>query len=40
MMQSHRFMMILTFFLLIYDLCELNRLLESCGLAPLIEDYE
>ena len=24
----------------IYDLCELNRLLESCGLAPLIEDYE
>ena len=24
----------------IYDLCKLNRLLESCGLAPLIEDYE
>ena len=24
----------------IYDLCEVNRLLESCGLAPLIEDYE
>ena len=24
----------------IYDLCELNRLLESCGVAPLIEDYE
>lgn len=24
----------------IYDLFELNRLLESCGLAPLIEDYE
>ena len=24
----------------IYDLCELNRLLESCGLAPLIKDYE
>ena len=23
-----------------YDLCEVNRLLESCGLAPLIEDYE
>ena len=24
----------------IYDLCEVNRLLESCGLAPLSEDYE
>ena len=24
----------------IYDLGEVNRLLESCGLAPLIEDYE
>ena len=24
----------------IYDLCEVNRLLESCVLAPLIEDYE
>ena len=24
----------------IYDLCEANRLLESCGLTPLIEDYE
>ena len=24
----------------IYDLCMVNRLLESCGLALLIEDYE
>lgn len=24
----------------ICDLCEVNRLLESCGQAPLIEDYE
>ena len=24
----------------ICDLCEVNRLLESCGLAPLSEDYE
>lgn len=24
----------------IYDLCEANRLLESCGQAPLIKDYE
>ena len=24
----------------IYDLCEVNRLLESCCQAPLIEDYE
>ena len=24
----------------IYDLCEATRLLESCGLTPLIEDYE
>ena len=24
----------------IYDLCAVNRLLQSCGLAPLIEDYE
>ena len=24
----------------IYDLCEVNRLLESCGQAPLIKDYE
>lgn len=24
----------------IYDLCEVNHLLQSCGLAPLIEDYE
>ena len=24
----------------IYDLCEVNRFLESCGQAPLIEDYE
>ena len=24
----------------IYDLCAVNRLLESCGLTPLIEDYE
>ncbi len=24
----------------IYDLCEVNQLLESCGLAPLVRDYE
>ena len=24
----------------IYDLCEVNRLLESCGQAPLVRDYE
>lgn len=24
----------------IYDLCEVNRLLESCGQAPLLRDYE
>ncbi len=24
----------------IYDLCAVNRLLESCGQAPLIENYE
>ena len=24
----------------IYDLCTVNRLLESCGLAPLVKDYE
>ena len=24
----------------IYDLCTVNRLLESCGLAPLVRDYE
>ena len=24
----------------IYDLCEANRLLESCGQAPLVRDYE
>jgi len=24
----------------ICDLCEVNRLLQSCGLAPLIRDYE
>ncbi len=24
----------------IYDLCAVNRLLESCGLAPLVRDYE
>ena len=24
----------------IYDLCAVNRLLESCGLAPLVKDYE
>lgn len=24
----------------IYDLCEVNRLLESCGLSPLIKGYE
>lgn len=24
----------------IYDLCEVNQLLESCGQAPLIENYE
>ena len=24
----------------IYDLCEVNSLLENCGQAPLIEDYE
>ena len=23
-----------------YDLCEVNQLLESCGLAPLVRDYE
>ena len=24
----------------IYDLCAINRLLESCGQAPLVRDYE
>ncbi len=24
----------------IYDLCEVNRLLEGCGQAPLVRDYE